>query len=444
MSRRRAAHGREGGLPLARTRLLYLVCCLSVLVPSIAGAYPLDGYEDTGIVRLEAYRLAQKNSEGKVLPRGAMLASESVRLSLLDSRDFELPEPDPALTDRLRDVLGEDAGSFGVAVLDLTDLEHPVYAEHQGDLRMNPGSVGKVLIALGLFQALADVWPGDLGARQKVLETTQVRADVFIQKDHHEVPFWQHGDVEVERRAIVEGDSANLWTWLDWMLSPSSNAAGSVVLKQAMLIQHFGAEYPVSEERSAAYFHDTPKKSLSRDLARILQDSVRRSGLDVSNLHQGSFFTREGRRRVPGKKSWASSRAWMDFLVALEKGALVDPWSSAQIKKLLYLTEKRNRYASSQALDDSAVFYKSGSLYKCRAKRGAACEEYAGNVWNFMNSIAIVESVGRSPKLRYLVVVNSNVLGKNAVEDHRELATRIDALFEAKHPLPVVNLPPVD
>ena len=134
----------------------------------------------------------------------------------------------------------------------------------------------------------------------------------------------------------------------------------------------------------------------------------------------------------------------MEFLVALEKGALVDPWSSAQIKKLLYLTEKRNRYASSHALDDSAVFYKSGSLYKCRAKKGAACEEYAGNVWNFMNSIAIVESVGRSPKLRYLVVVNSNVLGKNAVEDHRELATRIDALFEAKHPLPVVNLPPVD
>ena len=90
-------------------------------------------------------------------------------------------------------------------------------------------------------------------------------------------------------------------------------------------------------------------------------------------------------------------------------------------KKLLYLTQARIRYASSPALRDSAVFYKSGSLYKCRPERGFVCEDYRGNVWNFMNSIAIVESFRRSPRLRYIAVVNSNVLRKNAVEEHREL-----------------------
>jgi hypothetical protein len=80
----------------------------------------------------------------------------------------------------------------------------------------------------------------------------------------------------------------------------------------------------------------------------------------------------------------------MDLLVTMEKGQLVDPWSSAQIKKLLYLTEHRIRYASTPELDGAAVFYKSGSLYKCRPEKGFVCRNYAGNQWNFMNSIAIV------------------------------------------------------
>jgi hypothetical protein len=408
-------------------------------------AYPLDGYDDTGIIRLEAYRIAQKNSAGKVLPFGAMLSTRSIDISLADYPEFVLPAPDVGFSARLREALGgEDAAAWSVAVLDLTDPTDPVYAAHREARTMNPGSVGKVLIALGLFQALADAYPDDLGARQRILYDTMVEADAFIQHDHHEVPFWHPGWAEIEHRPIALGDTANLWTWLDWMLSPSSNAAGSVVLEQAMLLAEFGRNYPVPARRAAAWFRERPKRQLSRDLSRILQGSVRRSGLDPGVLRQGAFFTREGKRRVPGGKSWASSRAWMDFLVAMEKGALVDAWSSAQLKRLLYLTQKRIRYASAPALDDSAVFYKSGSLYKCRAEKSFVCAEYAGNVWNFMNSIAVVESVRRSPKLRYLVVVNSNVLRKNAVEAHRALAARIHQVMEERHPPSVVAVPVVD
>lgn len=426
--------------------LLLVVPILLFLVgsPTPVGAYPLDGYADTGIVRLEAYRIAQLGSDGAVLPFGAMLASPSIGLSLTDSPDLAIPPVDQEFSAALVEVLGSDAGGYGVAVLDLTDPARPVYAAHQEDRMMNPASVGKVLVAVGFFQALADAYPGDLAARQKLLFDTIVTANSFINRDHHEVPFWDFGDEVIERRPIFASDAANLWTWLDWMLSPSSNAAGSIVLQQAMLLQHFGTAYPVGEAQATAYFASTPRSGLRADLVRVLQDSLRRSGLDPGTLRQGSFFTREGRARVPGGKSWASSRAWMDLLVAMEKGQLVDPWSSAQIKKLLYLTEHRIRYASTPELDDAAVFYKSGSLYRCRREKGFVCRNYAGNQWNFMNSIAIVESIRRSPQLRYAVVVNSNVLRKDAVGEHRALAARIHRLLEARHPPPQVPVAIVD
>ena len=425
-------------------RLLAMVSLIVLALPRPSIGYPLDGYKDTGIVRLEAYRIAQQGSDGGVLPFGAMLATRSIGLSLTDFPDFEIPPVDTEFSADLVEVLGGDAGGYGVAVLDLTDPTQPVYAAHQPDRQMHPASVGKVLVAVGFFQALADAYPGDLSARQKILNDTIVTADRFIRRDHHEVPFWEFGDEVIERRPIVEGDAANLWTWLDWMMSPSSNAAGSIVLQQAMLLQHFGKTYPVSAKQGTAYFAETSPARLRADLVSVLQDSLRRSGLNPGRLRQGSFFTREGRARVPGGKSWASSRAWMDLLVAMEKGQLVDPWSSAQIKKLLYLTEQRIRYASAPALDGAAVFYKSGSLYKCRSEKGFVCRNYQGNQWNFMNSIAVVESIRRSPKLRYAVVVNSNVLRKNAVEEHRALAARIHRLLEERHPPPPVPVSIVD
>jgi hypothetical protein len=113
----------------------------------------------------------------------------------------------------------------------------------------------------------------------------------------------------------------------------------------------------------------------------------------------------------------------------MEQGKLVDAWSSLEIKRLLYLTDRRIRYASSPALSDSAVYFKSGSLYSCKPEAGFVCEKYHGNVKNYMNSLAVVESTG-GKRLHYLSVVLSNVLRKNSAVEHETLATRIHHLIE--------------
>ncbi len=66
--------------------------------PQLALGYPLDAYEQTGILRLEAYRLAQTGKvRGRLLPPGAQLKSEDIRLRLIDYPDFEIPAPDAVL-----------------------------------------------------------------------------------------------------------------------------------------------------------------------------------------------------------------------------------------------------------------------------------------------------------------------------------------------------------
>jgi hypothetical protein len=102
----------------------------------------------------------------------------------------------------------------------------------------------------------------------------------------------------------------------------------------------------------------------------------------------------------------------MKFLLRMEQGRLVDAFSSREMKRLTYMTERRIRYASSPALSDAAVYFKSGSLYKCAP--GSTCRKYRGTVINFMSSVAIVESPAGSRRLYYLVALMSNVLGKNS------------------------------
>jgi hypothetical protein len=267
-----------------------------------------------------------------------------------------------------------------------------------------------------------------------VLRETVVTADRFIRSDEHKVPMWTPGDPIVVRRPIEEGDAANLWTYLDWMCSASSNAAASIVQREALLLRRFRHEYPVDSERARAYFDDTPKAALQADLARALEAPVSRNGLDLSRLRQGKLFTREGKSLVPGTSSHATSRELLRFLVRMEQGRLVDAFSSLAIKRLLYLTDVRIRYASAPALDDAAVYFKSGSLFGCTPERGFVCEKYRGNLRNYMNSVAIVETPGREPPLHYLVAVMSNVLRKNSSEVHQAVATDIHRLIESLHP----------
>ena len=127
-------------------------------------------------------------------------------------------------------------------------------------------------------------------------------------------------------------------------------------------------------------------------LFRSIQDPVTRNGLNLEELRQGSFFTHQGKKQIPGTSSYATPRELANYMLKLEQGRLVDEWSSREIKRLLYVTERRIRYASSPALTEAAVYFKSGSLYKCKKEPGYNCKKYAGNVLNYMNSTAIVES----------------------------------------------------
>jgi hypothetical protein len=404
-------------------------------IPRLALGYPMDAYEQTGMLRLEAYRLSQTGEvKGRILPPGGRLGLADVQLRLTDYPDFEIPAPDPELGAAILEMLGEDADGYAIAVLDLTDPTKPRYAAHNAEQNQNPGSVGKLMVGLAWFQALADVYPDDTQARDALLYDTHHIADAFIRSDSHKVPFWKPGDSEVVYRPIQEGDDGNLWTWLDWMMSSSSNAAASTVMSQLVLLSNFGAKYPISAEAAAKFFADTPKSKLSSIYTKAIQSPLTRNGLDVSKLRQGSFFTREGKARIPGSNSAATPLELLRYIVKMEKGTLVDPYSSLAIKRLIYLSEGRIRYASSPALRRAALYFKSGSLYSCKKEPGFECGKYKGNVRNYLNSVTMVETHESGRRLQYIVVLLSNVLRKDSAQIHKQVATQIHEIMERNHP----------
>lgn len=397
-------------------------------------AYPLDGYPQTGILRLEAYRLAQQGKvRGPKEPKGALLGLDQVDVRLAHRPNPELPAADPRLDAALAAFLGGEAERYGIAVLDMSDPDAPRYGETQGGYRANPGSVGKIVVALGVFQALADIYPEDVPARLAVLKNSMVTADEFILTDSHVVPIWATGQPAIQYRRLQVGDRASLWAYMDWMMSASSNAAASMVMRELMLLVHFGRGYPVDAAQARAFFQKTPKKELADLLTRALVDPVARNGLNPAELRQGSFFTSKGKQIVPGTSSHATPRELLRYLVRLEQGRLVDLFSSREIKRLLYMTQRRIRFASSPALTDAAVYFKSGSLFRCAPEPGYTCRQYLGNVENMMNSVAIVEAPAGNRRLHYLVAVMSNVLRKNSAVEHQSFATRLHRLIEGYH-----------
>jgi len=414
-----------------------VAACLALtcaLLAGAVGAYPLDAFPETGVRRLEGLRLA---NEGKVKdvkqPGGALLPSKAVDLRLAGAT-FDLPPVDPEFNRQLAGILGGSLDSYGLAVLDLTDPAKPRYAEHNGAYKQNVGSVGKIVVALALFQALADAYPNDLEARQRVLKTTVVTADGFSQYDHHTVRIFNVETKSLVRRAIQVGDRATLWEFVDWMMSPSSNSAAGMVMREAMLLRHYGASYPVSEAEIKRFFGQTPKGELTALFEKTFFEPITRNGLDLAQLRQGSFFTATGKKNVPGGgDSYGTARELMRYLLLMEEGRLVDAWSSREIKRLMYVTERRIRYASAPALADAAVYFKSGSLYECAKEPGFTCGQYMGNVKNYMNSIAIVEYPAGDRKLYYMVTLITNVLRKNSAAEHQALAGRVHQLIGQAH-----------
>ena len=412
------------------TRRAAAAAALLAALAAPAGAYPLDGYAETGIRRLEGSRMANEGAVRDVKqPPGAGLKLAEVEPRLV-GQTFDLPAVDAAFNSRIASVLTGSMDDYGLAVLDLSDPAAPRYAEHRADHRQNVGSVGKLVVALALFQALADLHPNDIEARRRLLKTTVVRADSFSQTDHHTVRLFDPASRTLTRRAVRVGDEATLYEWLDWMLSPSSNAAAGMVMREVMLLRQFGAAYPVPEAQIQQFFNSTPKAALSALYARCFNEPITRAGLDIDNLRQGSFFTAGGKARVPGSgDSYGTARELMRYLLRVEQGRLVDLFSSREIKRLIYVTETRIRYASSPALAKAAVYFKSGSLFECAPEKGFSCKPYAGNVKNYMNSAAIIETPAGSRQHHYLSTLVTNILRKNSAVEHQALGTRLQSVM---------------
>jgi hypothetical protein len=418
---------------------------LLLLLPATAQAYPVDGYAYTGIRRLEDARLVHAGEiPGRTRLPGQYLPLIDIQPGWHASGGQALPPMDAEFSRALAALVpATERDEYAIAVLDLTDPEHPVYATHQADLQANVGSVGKILVALAVFQTLAGLYPDDIAARVRVLRDTRVTADAFSQYDHHVVPFFNLELRQRKSRAIHIGDEASLWEFMDWMLSASSNSAAGMVQKELIALAHFGRRYPVPAEEEAAYFATASYDPLGLIMAATMNEALLKNGLDPEKIRQASFFTGGGNRRVNGTTSFATPEQLVKILFRLEAGTLVDAFSSRELKRLLYMTQRRIRYASHPALNEAAVYFKSGSYFQCHdGPRG--CRKYKGDKTNRLASVAIVESApgAAAGASHYLVAVMSNVLQVNSAVAHQTLAMRIHRLIAARHPVPLAP-PPV-
>ncbi|MEM6397960.1 MAG: serine hydrolase [Bacteroidota bacterium] len=388
-------------------------------------AYPIDGYAHTGISRLA--RLLDMDSAQivRTLPAGGRMPYAYIRLNLMADPVDSLPLRDEAMQEELIDMLPSRGANYGIAVADISPGREPRYAAYHEDRGYQPGSVGKLAVATAIFCELENLFVDDLEARFDLLEKRIVAGGPFAVYDHHTIPVYDTLTQKYTRKQASESDRFSIYEWIDHMLSVSNNGAASIVWREAILMRVFGQDYlTLTEEEAKEYFRTVDRRELSDIANSVVNEPLRHLGISEDEWRLGTMFTRGGSNIVPPQGgSIGSPVGLLKWLVALESGRVIDPASSLEIKRLMYMTDRRIRYAHSPSLDSAAVFFKSGSLYSCG---GGPCKKYHGTKMNFMNSVAIVEQ----PKGdRYLVALMSNVLGRNSAYDHQLLASRIDNMI---------------
>ncbi len=413
-----------------RAKAVFLLSIFLLSLPASMRPYPIDGYASTGIRRL-AYLGDIVNGElkGRMPMPGAMKSIDDIQLNLLGERGedlMNLPAPDPELQKQIDALFSKYNPHYSITVLDITPGREIRYAKRKETDGYQPGSVGKLAVAAGFFCELEGIYPDNPEKRAELLRTKVVKAGPWAMPNHHTVPFYDPETKHYFRRKVQASDEFPLYEWVDHMLSVSSNGAASVVWREAILMHVFGQEYPtLTQEKADAWFKETPRKELTEVVMGVVNDPLREMGITEDEWRLGSLFTGGGKRLAPGGGgSTGTPVGLMKFLVAMERGELIDEWSSLEIKRMIYMTDRRIRYASSPALDSAAVYFKSGSLYSC--KSGAPCGKYKGSGSNYMNSVAIVEQPDGTT---YIVAMMSNVLLKNSAWDHRVLAAGIDKLM---------------
>ncbi|MFH2202318.1 MAG: hypothetical protein ABIJ96_04345 [Elusimicrobiota bacterium] len=408
-----------------------------------AAAYPTDAGERTGIRRLFWQAQVDSGAErGTKNPPGGRWGSERIRLRLSGAGgEFRLSEStpkDPGLQKGLQDILKRGGWeSYGVAIVDLSSPESPRYAAVNELRRQIPGSTAKVLAAAALLEALRSLYPGDIPAREAALRTIRVPADAWVMPNSHDVPIVSSAGVV--NRPIRPGDVFSLWEWLDHALSPSSNAAGTMVWREAALLRLLRRQYP-----PAAWDGKLFGRWSRQDFTTAVFDAVdvpqARAGLDTDLFRIRTFFTAGASRYIHSSSSFGTPLGLAQWLLGMEQGRIVDSWSSLELKRLLYITRRRIRYAAAPELAGSAVYFKSGSLYKCKPEEDFTCKKYMGNAQNMLNSLALVEVPSAEPDNgghdgmahSYIVAVMSNVLKRNSAADHARLAGEIHRLLTGR------------
>ncbi|WP_142784324.1 serine hydrolase [Changchengzhania lutea] len=411
-------------------KLLSISILFAILISFGFTFYPIDGYETTGIKRLYQLRKFQLDSVRYTrIPAGAYKKLEDIKLNLTNVKEDSVNKilvEDDDFAKRINRLF--PGGGYSAAVLDMSDPENLKYAAYRENVGYQPGSVGKIAVLNAVFYQLAKLCPDSWEDRVMYLRDIKVTSRYWGTGDHHTIPIYDIEKDRLTKRQVVASDEFSLYEWLDHMVSVSNNGAASVMYREAMLMAAFEENYfELTEEQAETYFKETPRDSLTNLANTVVNEPLRELGITEDDWRLGGLFTRPAGRYV-GRKggSIGTPKGLMKYLVKLEQGKVIDEKSSLEIKRLLYLTDRRIRYAKSNRLDSAAVYFKSGSYYKCDREKNPNCQKYAGNVFNYMNSVIIVEHPNNT---KYIVCLMTNVLNKNSAGAHMYLASKIDDLI---------------
>jgi hypothetical protein len=389
--------------------------------------YPIDGYRTTKIARLiYIQKLVASGKKITRIPPGALHNMDEVKLNLTKlhnkSVDYFLTKDDD-FTKKIQSVIPR--GAYSISVLDYTDPDNLRYAAINENKGYQPGSVGKLVVLNAFFHELKKIYPNSWNKRTDLLRDKKVTSRYWGVGDHHTIPVYNIETNKLIRRKVVASDNFSLYEWLDHMVSVSNNGAASVVYRETVLMNVFGKDYPdLTAEKAEEYFSSIKRDSLRNMSHRIINEPLRGLGINKDEWRLGGPFTRSASGKLGRKEgSQATPVGLSKFLIKLEQGNIVDKETSLEIKRLIYLTDRRIRYAKSPKLDDAMVYFKSGSYYS------GGGGKYMGSKFNYMNSVIIVEQPDGT---KYMVCMETNVLNKNSANDHYYLAGKIDQIIRNK------------
>ena len=398
--------------------------------------YPIDGYNKTGIKRLKRLEKTLDSTITEYyLRKGSFKKYDEINLWMCEKTIpvDSIMTVDKEFQQEMLSLFPSRSG-YGITVLDLTDIHHTRYAAMNENSGFQPGSVGKIVVATAFFRELSNLCPGDFSVRTELMKNKVVKSGRWGLYDHHTIPIYNIEKDSFIKRTVIATDEFTLYEWVDHMLSVSNNGAASIVWREALLMRIFGDKYfTLTQDEADAYLEKANRSELTNIAIDLVNQPLRDLGITQDEWRLGSFFT-NGPDKYVGSNggSIATPKGLMKYFINLEQGLVIDQESSLEIKRLLYMTDRRIRYGASPQLNDAALYFKSGSLYSNNKALGTPYGEYKGNVYNYMNSVCIVEHPNGT---NYIVCLESNVLSTNSAGAHMYLASAIDKQIRKKYEL---------